>query len=281
MVERGEKVSEDALADIAYLARSSNRINIIKALAEGPHTSREVEEVTGISRSTLERILSELEERGWAERTTEGAYVATPAGGCAMTEFAPLIGAMQAIRTLGDAVAWLPNDELSIGLRHFSDATVILPEPDDPMAPDTRFVEIIRETRDYHCLACIPPSVAFENAMLDGLIDGRLTTEHIFTDGALAHLSDQPDRLRHWRNNIEAGATVYRYDGKIPCNLFIADRTVMIADQYPEVCEFIQIENEIVWSWAHEMIDMYRTKAEPLTGEMLTDEQPLSTKGTS
>jgi predicted transcriptional regulator len=281
MLSDRDAVPTDALEDIAYLGRSRNRVLILDALATEAHTRRELAERTGIARTTLNRLINEFEERGWAERTPDGAYETTPAGEFVITEFTPLVGAMQAIRSLGDAVAWLPNDELTIGLDQFSDATVIRPEPDNPMVPDTRLVDLIRETTDYHCLACIAPSIAFEKAMLNGLVDGRLTTEHVFTEQPLSYLADQPDRLSHWQDNLAAGAIVHRYDGQIPCNLFIMDQTVLIADRHPEACAYIKSENETVWAWAHEVFETYRAKAEPLTTETLTNEQFPSAKRTS
>lgn len=89
------------------------------------------------SRSTSDQILTELDERGWAERTADGAYAVTPVVEFAVVEFAHLVGAMQAIRTLDDTVDWLPREKLSIGLHHFREATVNRPEPNGPMAPDS------------------------------------------------------------------------------------------------------------------------------------------------
>lgn len=242
------ELPEDAVGDIAYLARSNNRVEILMTLATAPHTPRSLAEVTEASRSTLERILTELDERGWAERTADGAYTVTPVGELTVAEFTPLVGAMQAIRTLDDAVDWLPREELSIGLHHFRDATVIRPEPNGPMAPDTRLIDLLCEADEFRCLVRIAPSLVFEKAMRDGVVEGRLRTEHVITDGELAYISDQPGRLERWREYLKAGANLFRYDGHIPCNLFVMDEAVLIADRQPETCAFIESENEMVRS---------------------------------
>ncbi|WP_265108908.1 helix-turn-helix transcriptional regulator [Halosolutus halophilus] len=272
MLDESRAIPEDALADIAYLARSSNRVEILATLATEPHASRDVAAATAASRSTLERILTELEERGWAERTTDGTYVATPAGEFAISKFVPLVGAMQAIRSLGDAVGWLPADELSIGLHHFRDATVSRPESNSPLAPDTQLVGMIREADSFHCLVRIAPSVAFENAVRDAVVEGNLTTEHVLTDGEHASLSERRDRLEHWREYLEAGANVYRYDDRIPCNLFVLDDAVFLANRQPETCAFIVTENERVRSWARHVIETYRREADRLDATAFSEE---------
>ncbi len=261
----------DALEDIAYLSRSRNRVLILDALASGARTRRELEETIGVARTTLDRIVNEFEERGWAERTSNGTYVVTPVGERIVAEFAPLVGGMQAIRTLGDAVAWLPTEDLSIGLYHFGDATLRLPEPNNAVAPAEHVTGLLREATEFSCLVRVAPPLAFEEAMRDGVVDDRLTAEHVITDGEFAYIGERPDRLRRWQEYLEAGANVYRYAGDIPCNLFVVDDVVLLSDRQPETCAFIESESEAVRSWARGTIEEYRAEADPLTAEAFTD----------
>jgi predicted transcriptional regulator len=261
----------DALEDIAYLSRSRNRVLILDALAAEARTRRELEETIGVARTTLDRIVNEFEERGWAERASDGTYVTTPVGEHVAAEFAPLVGGMQAIRTLGETVAWLPVEELSIGLHHFSGATLRLPEPNNTVAPAEHVTGLLREATEFSCLVRVAPPLAFEEAMRDGVVDGRLTAEHVITDGEFAYIGERPDRLRRWQEYLEAGANVYRYAGDIPCNLFVVDDVVLLSDRQPETCAFIESESEAVRSWARGTIGEYRAEADPLTAEAFTD----------
>jgi hypothetical protein len=72
MSSESSEISTEALEDIAYLCRSANRVTILDALTEGPYSRRELANQTDASRTTLDRIVNELEERRWVERTTEG-----------------------------------------------------------------------------------------------------------------------------------------------------------------------------------------------------------------
>lgn len=265
---------DEALADIAHLARSKNRVLILDELETGPATRRELEETTGVARATVGRTLADFEDRGWVERQSGGAYAATPTGERVAAEFIPFAETMAAIRTLGDMVAWLPTDEVPIDLEHFNDATIRRAEREDPLAVATYATELLEAAAAFHCLVGVAPPLAFERTMRDGVAAGELTTQHVITADELAYLRDHPERLSRWREYVAAGGNVYRYDGAIPCTLFVFDDTVLVG-RSPSgsgaAGAFIESENEAIRSWAHEVIDRYRLKAEPLDADAFGD----------
>lgn len=66
---------------------------------------------------------------------------------------------------------------------------------------------------------------------------------------------------------LEAGATVYGYGDRIPCNLFVLDETLILTDSHstsghPYTC--LVSDNPTIRSWAHDLIDRYREKATPI-----------------
>lgn len=266
---------DGAIEDVAYLSRSGSRIRILDALATAPCTRSELKETTGIARTTVGRIINEFEERGWARRTTDGEYEATPTGSCIVSEFTPFVESIQAIRNLGDLVDWLPTDEIPIDLRHFTDATVRRPEPADPMSTVTDFNARLHGVSEFQCLVGIAPPIPFEREMADGVANRGLDTKHVITDEELNYLLDQPERLPRWREYVQSGANVYRYDGQIPCNLFVFDDTVIISNSKSDVGEphvGIESENQAVLSWAREVIEKYRKDADQLDSTAFTVE---------
>lgn len=256
-----DPLSEPALDDVAYLSRSRNRVRILAALSNAAATRGELEAATGISRTTLDRAVSELVERNWIERTADGQYSATAAGERIAAETTRVVGAFQAIRNLGDAVAWLPEAELTVGLHQFREATVRRPEPNAMNAPATFATALLREATEFACLVNTPPSLAFEEAMMAGVAEGRLATNHVITEGELDVLREDPDRAARWRTYVEAGADLYCYDGSIPCNLIVIDETVLVLDRQPRAAEGIESSNPAVRAWATELIDDYRADA--------------------
>lgn len=267
-------VPDAALKDIAYLSRSDNRVLVLDALTAGPHTRRELEEVTGVSRATLGRIVNEFEDRNWAERTSDGDYVATSTGHHIATQFTPFAESIEAIRRLGEAVEWLPIDELSIGLHHFSDAFVKQPDHDDPMEIIDYFTDQIRDATEIRVLTHLAPPEPFAKSMYAGITADRLTGTFVLRGELVDYLGTRSARQQRWREFIEAGADVYRYDGDIPCNLLVIDDTVFIKSSRSDsvklsYAEPIVSENETVQSWAYDVINTYQNEANHVISESL------------
>lgn len=280
MREARDTPSEDTLEDIAYLSRSGNRVGVLELLATQPHTPREIRESVNASRSTVRRILAELIERNWAERTTDGDIVATVKGEHVVSSFTPLMGSMQAIKELDEAIAWLPSDELSIDLRHFCNATVRRGDRNSPAAEASYLHDRLRDASTLTNLTAVGPPLSMMETTRDGVVSGRLSATTILSERLMENLQNQPEQVPLWRDYITAGARVYRYHGEIPCHLFIVDDTVLIGNNQPEVvrpCEFIETDDETVYSWAREVIESYRTDADRLNAESLAEESLVPT----
>ncbi|MDS0476838.1 winged helix-turn-helix domain-containing protein [Natrinema sp. 1APR25-10V2] len=265
MFSDADPLPDGVLEEMAYLSRSENRLRILHVLTQHQYEPRELAEETDVPRSTLRRIVTELVDRGWAERTIDGTYVATPVGELLAAETDRYVGAIQAIQALDSAVRWLPREKLTIGLHHFQDAIIVGPEQNEAVAPDTYATEQLRDTTEFRNLTNIAPTLGFEKVLHDGVLEGPLSTEHVVTPGVISYLCTDVERQDRWQQYLDAGADLYLYDGQIPCNLFILDETVFLAKQQLEGLEYIEVLNEEVFAWAERMIDMYQEDAERLT----------------
>jgi predicted transcriptional regulator len=274
MIEDGTHLSDDALSDVAYLGRSRNRVEILAAIVAQPRSPREVADTADSARSTVERILTELEERGWAKRTTDGKYVGTDAGTFVIDEFAPMVRAMEAIRTLGDEISWLPRDELSISIAHFSDATVR--HPDDPTEAIDHMTDVIRETAEFRVIANLRPPESTVNPVHERVRAGQMTFEYVLTRDVLEYLSTHTERRERWLDTVEAGADLWVWEGAIPCNLWIFDDTVWIKNSDPESRQDtygvpIISDDDVVRSWGHDLIDSYQNAATPVDADAFAE----------
>jgi hypothetical protein len=242
-----------------------------------------MEAFTEASRTTLDRIVNELEERGWAERTTDGDYVATPTGTHLVAELMPFIDSVTAIRQLGEAVAWLPDDELSIGLHHFKNACVRRPEQGDPIETGEYYIELLRDTIDFRVLTNLAAPGPVARELRERIVTGEMTAECVITRDVVDLNRENNERSARWRDMIQAGAEVFAHSGPIPCNLYIFDDTVLIKKGGPKPIDDaygvpIQSENDAVLSWAHDQIDECRADATRLDTETFTSGE--STLGT-
>jgi len=131
-MDERDDIPSDILQDIAYLSRTENRLVVLEALVEGPRSTRELREATGISKATVNRTLNEFEERSWARRTSDGTYEATPQAEHVAFQLRASVGSMESVASLGEDIGVLPvddltiglDDDLTVGLHHFDDATV-------------------------------------------------------------------------------------------------------------------------------------------------------------
>jgi predicted transcriptional regulator len=257
-----------ALADVAYLSRSANRVCILETLADGPYTRRELMEATEISRTTLGRILNELAERGWAERTTDAEYVATRTGEHVATSFAPLVDAMATIRSLREATAWLPMSVHDVGLEAFRDATVHRPDPNAPLSFARELVERIEGAETFRTLTYLaPPQGNVAEVMHERIRTGELRSEFVLAGGLTEHLISDPERRKRWSDSLKAGAVAYRYEGYIPSNLFVIDGTVLIVNTDTEKGPpggFIESDDARVFDWADDLMASHREASERL-----------------
>lgn len=265
-------VPDEAREDVAYLSRSENRLEVLGALSSRELPRRELGELTGVSRTTLGRILAEFEDRGWTRRTSDGNYVATPRGELIADEIEPLFEAIAATRNLGSTVGMLPTEELSISLRHFIDATVRRPDPQAPDVGGTVVAEAIRGASTLSVLTYIAPprnvGTALQNvAHVDGLDPAFVWTGEL-VEYVRSHPGEPPD----WAHMMREGARVFRYEGRLPCNLVITDGSVLISGAIPdteEVGTMIESRNGVVRRWARGVFEKYRELSEAVTSEEL------------
>ena len=276
-MERPSAIPDDALEAIAYLARSDNRVRILDTLTTGPHTRRQLEAATGTARTTCGRTLTELEKRGWVDRTSTGEFVATPTGDHIAEAFRRSVGAMATIQELGEIVAWLPVDELSIGLHHFREATVRRPAPTEPAEAGWFLAEALRKASTLAALTFVAPPRAVGDAIREDILDGSLTADLVMAGGTIDYLRDNPTQPIPWRECLEAGISAYRYDGSIPCNVFIVDETVLVLKSHSEIGEVgtaIESRSPTVHAWAQELIESYRDEADRVPADAFAEEEP-------
>lgn len=272
MTGDGPTLPSAVLEDVAYLSRSANRLRLLEVLDTGAHAPRELAGATDIPRSTLRRILTELEERGWAERSLDGEYDLTATGEHVAAETDRYVGALDAIDALGDAVGWLPNDELTVGLHRFSEATILGAEPNDVVGADTRLIELTQDAEEFYCLTNTAGTVGLETKMRERYTEAGMTVESVMTPAEISIYLDDPERAAQWREYVEAGGPVYRHEGPIPANVVVVDETVFVGDRHLEAVGLIECSDAAVRSWAVELFDSFKAEAERLDPSAFSSE---------
>lgn len=255
---------EAPLEEIEFLARSTNRVEVLQLLATGAHTRRELATATGASQATLGRILEDFTERSWVRRDG-GEYVATATGALVADGVDELVSVLETEAKLRDVVAYLPTAELGFDLRRLADATVTVPTRTRPSAPIQRVIEAMEgadtlrafsHTLNEQSLAMAHDRVIagdqrFEAVLSASAIDALAADDRLWTQlGTLARSENAAIRVR-------------RED--IPLAVTVADGTVylLVRDDGGILRASLRTDDPAVRDWAEETFTRYWESASP------------------
>lgn len=105
-------------------------------------------DAVGVSRSTVNRAVRELESHGLIAQTDAG-YSTTTLGGLAASKVAELGDTIRIGTRLEPFLRWIPADELDLDLRTLVDAELYVPEPNDPYVMINRHVNVLEEAQEH------------------------------------------------------------------------------------------------------------------------------------
>lgn len=262
---------DDVLADVQFLANSANRVQVLEALAAGPATRRELQDETGVPRSTAARVLDEAADHGWV-RSEGSRYRITPLGTVMISEFRSYVETIEGVHHLGPAVDWLPEPVRDLDFRYFRDADVTTPTDENPTAPFDRGMKLVRTADEYRGLTqnSLPQ---YMEAICDRVARGDLDFQGVIEADFIDVLREDPDRAARW-HDIAHGMWVY--GDRIPINMHVIDERALIwlceetqAGDDALVKGLLESEHPAVVSWADSLYEEYRAKAEPLDPAVL------------
>lgn len=247
-----------ALEDIAYLARSENRVSVLAAVDERPRDQRELAAETDVSRSTLSRVLRELEERDWVRQSDDG-YATTTAGSLLTARFDELLETTGTIRRLGKRLELLPVEEMSVPVRHFHDATVVTPDEHDPTRPFDYGVAMLEATDRVRALSSLVPA-PYLRALHERVTAGDVTAQLVVEADYVEALNG--DRLG-LLEDVAGDVDLRRSGGSVPYDLFVLDEAVhlWLCTDGGEAVGLVETRDPAVRRWAESTVDSYADRA--------------------
>jgi predicted transcriptional regulator len=260
----------DPLEEVEFLARSVNRIEVLRTLAADAYSRRELGDAVSASQPTIGRVLNDLRDRNWVAYDGE-RYAATATGELVADGITDLRSRLETEAHLRDVIEFLPTDVIDVDLRAFADATITTPTGTRPNAPIERMVQLLRETTDARLL-----SHSFNRQKLDCIheqtVEGTLTTRGVFTADAIEAVGDDP-MLRSKLAAVVAAdaADIRRTTEPIPVAVEVTDaRThLLLRDADGIVRASMDTADGRVRSWAVELVEEYWDRATPVTPEDL------------
>lgn len=261
---------ESALAEIEFLALSSNRVAVLEVLAEQPHTRSDIAEATGASQPTIGRILRDFQERRWITWTERG-YEVTATGRLVAAGLTDLLAILETEEKLRPVMEWLPAEAMEFDLKRLRDATITVPSRTRPSAPVKRVLGMLRDAEEVRIC-----SHAFNEQSLEVIhervAEGTQTFEGVFSRSAIDALAEDDSLRARLRDLVSAeGAAIHSYPEEIPVAVTIADGRVhlILRDDDGVLQAAIDTDDSEVVSWARSVHEDHRSAASPLeAGEL-------------
>ncbi len=245
------------LETVEFFARSENRVEVLRLLAERSQTRGSLADATGASQATLSRILSDFEKRSWVQRQG-GEYVATATGCLVARGFTDLLEVLATEQKLREVVEYLPAEELTFDLRHLADATVTLPTGTRPDAPVGRLLELERDADQVRAF-----SHAFNERSLSLIAqrvrNDELAFEGVFSRDAIDALVADPDLRDRLTTLLDADGAAVRVRRAVPLAVTVVGETVhlLVRDESGVLRASVETDDPTVRSWATDAFEEY------------------------
>jgi predicted transcriptional regulator len=124
----------NSIEDARCLLGSVNRVRLLTELDSQPSRPTELAESIDVSRSAVQRTLSEFAERGWV-RKRNGVYESTTAGSVLLGSSAEFLDAVGTVNLASGFLSLLPEIGTVFTVDTLEDATIVESTPRNPHAP--------------------------------------------------------------------------------------------------------------------------------------------------
>ena len=248
----------------ADLVRSPARIGILRHLRDGPATRYDLRDALDCSRTTVDRNIETLREKGWIADSVDG-YELTTSGEIVLEEMSGYLETVGAAARLQPILRWMPPEAFDLDVRHLREAEVVVATESRPMAMVDRHAQAVESSPEIRMVTPVfspqPLEAQYRNFDLPELDIEVVVPPTV----ASTFVSDSPaaDRLAEMR---EAGAAeIFVTDESIPYFVGLLGDLVQIGvDEDGQPRGLLESEADPVCEWAVEKFESYKQAANSL-----------------
>lgn len=252
--------------DVAFLAGSPDRRELVDHLADEPGAPRDVADALGVSTRSAQRNCSQLVERGWAEKR-DGRYHLTTVGHLVRSAYVDCLDRFDAIDSLSAFYDYFPGPEAAPDPALLGDATCVTADSDHPQAPVEHYVQRMDSLDTDHVRMLAPVlSRLFHEPHAKQVIGGASTDLVLPTERAEAAREKNPVEFE----TVLAVPrfTLYRTDDPVEFGLTVTDdRTFVLAyDDDGQLQACVEGTDPALREWAVDRFDAHRRDATEIEG---------------
>jgi predicted transcriptional regulator len=251
------------LSGTDVLSLVDRRPQLLARLNEGTATKQELKTTLGVSRSTVDRAINELERAQLIDRS-DRAYTLTLRGRIAYREFRRTVDRYDSLSAATSLLEHLPETTELPGVL-FDNTTVILPSSPAPETPRTEFVNRVRQSE------VVVGTSTVVNQRLVEVFDNQLTAH----DLQLSLLLDKQvvEYLRDAHHDTLCTAlatdrcTLQSIEQTPPFNLTIVNWTDLwlgVHDDCGRLQGVLHTESAAAVEWAEQYLQEYTEQATPI-----------------
>lgn len=249
---------------VECLGNSFQRVQVLASLNDTTADLRELKDELAIPRTSLQRNLSVLEQRGWIKRTAPG-YTTTSRGRLLTNVFIEMLEKVHRIESLA---SFLDEVDLStvIDINRWGEFIVTVPDPRQPHAPMIRLFDIFETTEHMRAFSPVVPGLLTKRYHQPREVTGE--HEFIFSKNSLEEQQNMDTDKLSEKIEIEQTTRfdILIYDGEFPYGLFVCEDTVALAayNSLSRIQALVESKSETTISWGERMYETYRRKSEHL-----------------
>lgn len=257
---------DDAVEAIAFLTRSRTRIRVLElASRDRATTRREFRARLDVARTTVQRNLDALAERGWLEATPDG-YRRTRSGELLAAQVGELVDTVETVQRLRPVLDHAPLDDLDVEPQALADAEVTVAAPADPYAPVNRHVDALRTVDTVRLFTAVVGREAFE-VVSERARAGECRGEVVLAPQTLETVRSDPSYAGLYDSLSGTDAVdLYVADGDLPYYLGLLGDAVQLGveDENGAPAALLETAAEPVRTWAESKYAAVRERAEPV-----------------
>ena len=255
-------ISDDPTTEV--IDALASRSNLIDALSAEPKDKREIVDELGVSRSTVDRGVRELEVLGLVDYAS-GGLTLTFAGRLLAREYREFKERVASVLDAQNVIAVLDEDS-DIDARLLTGAEIVPADTIAPFKPGEKLVEEVRKADRCRLTSRAHAYRDTADVFHNQVINEGMETEMVFRARMLDHIrSDYPEIL----HDFELADNSKNYVTEtIPFGLYLAERDdttnvcVLVYGPDNRYTGFISNDTEDAIEWGEEIYEQYKQRAE-------------------
>lgn len=254
-----------AIEMLEYVARSPSRVQIIEMLsAKGPVSRESLRAETDVVRTTLQRNLTGLAERGLI-RERDRHYELTSAGALAAAGLTAALERFETAVRLRPVLERLPAGTLECDLERLADASVVEATATNPYGPIEHQAASLVDVD--HARLLLPTISAKPIETASHALESGAVFELVVTESVAETLRTESPIAETFASVADTGSvTVSVVDDTIPFFLGIVDATVQlgVSDDNGLPAALLESTDPRVKAWAVDRFEAFEQRSTPI-----------------